>query len=273
MAELPLVEATRRALRPLVIGKRIENARILREKSLVHPDPAVFGQAVAGRIIADIERKGKYLGLVLEDGGVIWFHFMMNGQLHLVGADRCMREHTHLVLELDDGAQLRHRDPRCLSRIWLLDAGEVDSWTGIGDLGSDALGEEFTEEGFATTLARTRRPIKTCLLDQHLVAGIGNIYADEALFEAHIQPQRAGCSLDAEEVGALHAAVRHIMRAESDRLSEDPCPFLEQPGRRRRPAGWKAYGRQGKSCKICGQPLAGMRIGGRSSVYCPHCQK
>lgn len=199
MPELPEVETVKRILAPQLCGRRIAAVQLIRPEVVAHPGAQQFAAALTGRKIMEMGRRGKFLLLGLEDGGRLILHLRMTGQLLVTPPDYPKEKHTHLVLELDDGSELRYIDVRRFGRFWLLAAGEEDVCSGIAGLGMEPFDQALTAGYLQKMLHSCRRALKSCLLDQGVVAGIGNIYADEILFAARIHPARAACTLRQED--------------------------------------------------------------------------
>jgi formamidopyrimidine-DNA glycosylase len=217
-----------------------------------------------------VERHGKFLAWRFDDGAALLLHLGMSGRV-TVGVDPSVPwpPHTHLVVALDDGQEVRLRDPRRFGRIVWLEAGRPLH----GGLGPDALARGFTRKVLEAGIAGRQAPIKSLLLNQTVVAGVGNIYADEALFLARIHPARAGGSLSPVEVGRLHRAVRRVLRAALAHRGTTFLSFADAAGRE---GGYlphlRVYGRSGQRCRRCPETLASVVIGGRTSAFCPRCQ-
>lgn len=192
MPELPEVETYVRELAPQITGHTIVAARVFWSRTIAAPTPDEFTARLAGLRFERFARRGKYMLLGLSDGATLIVHLRMTGKLRVLPSDALPDKHTHVVMDLDDGRSLHYIDPRKFGRIWLVD----DPAQVVGKLGPEPLGEEFTPEMLATRLASRTAGIKALLLDQRIVAGVGNIYADEALFRAKIHPARPGGRLE-----------------------------------------------------------------------------
>ena len=181
--------------------------------------------------------------------------------------------HTRAVLDLSGGMQLRFADVRRFGRLWLIDAGEVDDFTGMDRLGAEPFDPCITGAWLKERLGRSSRAVKTCLLDQTAVCGIGNIYSDEILFAARIHPQRPARSLTAPEWKRLAQTTKELMSFHVEQTRASPEEYLRTRGREYRNTPFlRVYGHAGEACPVCGTKLERAVIGGRSSVFCPKCQ-
>ncbi|MBD0339220.1 MAG: bifunctional DNA-formamidopyrimidine glycosylase/DNA-(apurinic or apyrimidinic site) lyase [Thermoleophilia bacterium] len=264
MPELPEVETIRGALEPLLVGRRIERAEIADERLTRPEPPEAVAQALAGERVEALERRGKYLLFRLGSGRVLLVHLRMTGSFR--SADDL---HRRAVLELDDGTSVTYRDVRRFGTWLLLDAEDVEPYL-AARLGEEPLERRFTLD----RLAGRRAPVKAAILDQRTVAGLGNIYADEALWRARVHPLRPAGSLDDDELRRLRRGIRDALRAgiarQGSTLSDYAAPD-GSPGRMQRE--FRVYGRAGEPCDRCGTPIAKTRVGGRGTWFCPGCQR
>ena len=277
MPELPEVETTRRGIAPHLEGRRIASLQV-REPRLRWPVPDDLPARLAGQRIARIDRRGKYLLMVVDDGQVLW-HLGMSGSLRLTGADAPRKTHDHLVLQLTEpdgrpaALELRFHDPRrfgcCL---WL--EGPADAHPLLRELGPEPLSETFTDEHLFRLSRGRRTPVKSFLMDSHVVVGVGNIYANEALFRVGIHPLRDAGRISATRYAALSQAVRDILGHAVQRGGTTLRDFVNSQGE---PGYFQleldAYGRAGEPCHRCLTTLKEVRLGGRSTVFCPRCQR
>jgi len=267
MPELPEVETVARGLHQALVGRTIRGVVVLWPRTVA--TPAVQEQIV-GRRVQSVSRRGKYVVISLDQGFVL-VHLKMSGRLHLVPAQTPLHRHTRLLLDLDDGRQLRFQDARKFGRLYLVD----DATEVTARLGPEPLADEFTLDEFRRLLARRSGRLKPLLLNQSFLAGVGNIYADEALFAARLHPLRQAGSLSAEEQERLYQALRAVLaQAITGRgTTLDDQGYTDAEGRA---GGYQeqlaVYGRQGKPCPACGTPIERLVIGGRSAHFCPHCQ-
>lgn len=273
MSELPEIEATRRILTPLIVGKEISGTRIARPDRVGNTAPEVIADALQGQKIGSLERTGKYLRICMASGGELVAHFRMMGIMELVPQGTPDAPHTIITLALDDGQELRMRDQRCLSLVWYFGADEDASDSGYGKLGPDALEGDISGEYLKEALGRKERNLKTTLLDQHVVAGIGNSYADQILFEAGISPLRQASSLSDQELDRLARVIPRVLRLAAERNVQNPERMGNEPSVRSRRPDFVEYARNGHVCRKCGNTLIRAKVAGRNTVYCPACQK
>lgn len=256
MPELPEVEAAIDALRRHTAGRVIAKARLLHPSLRRRVTPRVLRSLVGARIDR-VERRGKHQLLHLDDGRVLHVHFRMNGDWEHGRADDELPRFARAVLEFDDDTRLTLVDSRALGT---LDVHPAGATLDLG-LGPDAADPEWTAEQLGAALAKKRGPIKPALLDQRLVAGLGNIYAAEALWRARISPFVRAGELTAANVRALRSAIAKVIeRATGSRYTDADTVSLD------------VYGREGKPCRRCKTPIARAVQAGRSTYYCPHCQ-
>jgi formamidopyrimidine-DNA glycosylase len=262
--ELPEVETVVRDLQGELVGRRLASVEVggLR---LRRPWSADWEPALKGRRVRDVRRYGKWIMLEL-DRGLLIFHLGMTGQLRVAPAQEPRAAHTHLVIGLDRGdRQLRFRDVRRFGSATRFETAE--QFFRDAGLGPDALALE--QDYWRRRLAATNRTLKAVLLDQRVVAGVGNIYADESLFEARLHPARVACRLSLAEADRLRRAVVTVLkRAIPHRGTSFDGAYVG--GRYREKL--RVYGRSGKPCRRCGTPVRCVRLAGRSTHYCPRCQ-
>ncbi|MDZ7391701.1 MAG: bifunctional DNA-formamidopyrimidine glycosylase/DNA-(apurinic or apyrimidinic site) lyase [candidate division KSB1 bacterium] len=275
MPELPEVETIRRSLEATVCGRLIREV-LVREQRLRHPVDCNALASVVGHRIQCLGRRGKYLLIRLDDGRTVLVHLGMSGRLGLYSPRVPLLAHDHVIFSLEQELQLRYYDPRRFGAIIVLDKGRDGEADMLAALGPEPLSSEFTPS-YLMERARGRRvAVKAFLMDSKVVAGVGNIYASEALFVAGIDPRRTAGSLSKEEWRGLHQAVRRVLR---DAIRQGGTTLRD--GGFRDPAGEagyfqtkvKVYGRAGMPCGRCGGVVVKTVVGGRSSYYCPCCQR
>jgi formamidopyrimidine-DNA glycosylase len=276
MPELPEVETIRRDLEGLVKGRRITAVTIAPEFGKPVPvlksiDEATFRAGVVGARIEAVERRGKYLALRLDTGSLIVVHLRMTGVLLHCRPEDPPERFWRLTLHLDDGREIRFSDMRKFGGFWLLDDF---SGASRGGLGPEPLSDAFTPEVLAAALAGRKAPVKAILLDQKYVAGIGNIYADEACYAACIDPRRLGADVTPEEVLKLHGAVRDILRFGVESRGASFRDYKDVAGEEgNMQLLVKVFRRTGKPCYSCGTLIERVKLGGRSTHFCPRCQR
>ncbi len=270
MPELPEVETIARGLRQAV-GRRIVAVDVRWPRTVAMPDPAAFAARLCGQCIADVGRRGKWLVLSLDSGAALLIHLRMSGRLILEADGAATDHHARVLLSLDDGRRLRFSDPRKFGRMALTD----DPAEVLGALGAEPLSEEFTAERLARILAGRRTRLKPFLLEQRHLAGLGNIYTDEALWRARLHPLRRADSLNEEEIERLHGAIREVLsEAVAGRgTTLDDTRYVGADGLPGEFAGQLAvYGQAGQACPRCGSPVVRIVVGGRGTHLCPCCQ-
>ncbi len=274
MPELPEVETIRSRLAPRLAGRRIERVAIV-DPRLTRPEPPeAVAAALEGERIADVRRRGKYLVFAFESGRHLLVHLRMTGGFqHSAEGGDDSDPHRRAVVRLDDGSDVAYRDVRRFGMWLLLEPGELDDYW-RGRLGSEPLEREFTTASLARGLSGRRLAVKAALLDQRAVAGIGNIYADEALWWARIHPLRPAGSLAKDEVAALRKGVRKALEVGIARHGTTLRDYRDPDGRRGRMKGeLRVYGREHEPCRRCGTPIERIRAAGRGTWYCPYCQR
>lgn len=267
MPELPEVESVRRQLEPALAGRTVVDA-------WADPIPSVPREFMGldrlpGRTIARVFRRGKFLIAPLDQRLELIMHLGMTGQL---GFDRLGDPYVRARLRLDDARTLTFRDVRRFGRMAVVDEGDYEAIPTLALLGPEPLSDEFDVHAFAAALARTKAPVKPFLMSQRAVAGVGNIYADEALWLARIHP--ASRRVGPRRAARLHGAVREVLAAAVEREGttfRDYVKFDGEPGRNA--SFLIAYGRAGLPCPRCATPLKKIVLGGRGTTFCPRCQR
>lgn len=274
MPELPEVETVVQGLTDAgLTGLRILKAEVWNPRTIATPGVPAFLRQIQGRRILRVWRRGKFIVLSLEPDLSLLVHLRMTGRLSVIEKASDREPHEHVRFSLDDGRALRFRDPRKFGRIYLLsDSGSV-----LGALGPEPLSVDFTPEVFRGLLAGRQRKLKPLLLDQAFLAGLGNIYVDEALWEAQLHPARQANSLRAEERTRLYHAIRKVLRrgirARGTSLGKASTNFEDVEGRRgRNQTGLQVFRKTGEPCPRCGQTLVRITLAQRSTHLCPACQ-
>ena len=274
MPELPEVETVRAGLEPRLVGRRLERVEILDPRLTRPVEPAGVAAELEGERVAALGRRGKYLIVRFESGRVLLIHLRMTGQLLHANGDSPPAEDAHrrAVVRLDDGSDVIYRDVRRFGTWELLEPDELDPYL-AERVGREPLVRAFTSKRLAEALAGRRAHVKAVLLDQRRLAGVGNIYADEALWRAGIHPLRPAAELDADEVAALHRGIRAALRAGIARQGATLSNYRTSDGSRgTMQEEFKVYGRACQPCERCGTPVEKIRAAGRGTWYCPLCQ-
>lgn len=273
MPELPEVETVRRTLIHLVAGRRIESVTVKLPRIIQRPvEPEQFADALAGRTIQTVERRGKFLRILL-DGLVLVSHLRMEGRYGVFPSDDEPELHTHVLFHLDDGTDLRYKDVRQFGTMHLFLPGEDLRLPPLAKLGLEPLEEGFTLEALRERLERRSTRIKPLLLNQEHIVGLGNIYVDEALYHAGIHPERSPESLGAKEWEKLHASIRATLARAVEAGGSSIKSYVNGQGE----MGMfqhqlLVYGRGGEACRSCGAAIRKFVVGGRGTHICDSCQ-
>jgi formamidopyrimidine-DNA glycosylase len=272
--ELPEVETIAADLRPHLVGRTIVRCDLRFPTIVRHPEPELFVDLIAGLRIESLTRRGKYIHIGLEHERDLVVHLGMSGQLRLVDAATEIPSHTHAIFELDDGRQLRYRDPRRFGRLLLGTHTALLEARALPKLGPEPIDPAFSTEDLYRLLRRRRAALKAVLLDQGAVAGVGNIYADESLHRARLRPDRSAGGLSRKSVQRLHTSLRESLDTAIKNRGSSVDTYRDAWG----DIGAQqevllVYGRAGEPCFTCGRPLSSKRIAGRTTVFCRHCQR
>ncbi|AFY39026.1 DNA-(apurinic or apyrimidinic site) lyase [[Leptolyngbya] sp. PCC 7376] len=276
MPELPEVETVRRGLEQITIGKTITGAEIFLSKTLASPeDPDYFLGSIHGLKIQAWQRYGKYLLGELSDGSHLGIHLRMTGKFLWTSPDEELHKHTRLRFFIEGDRELRFVDMRTFGQIWWVPANvEVRTViTGLTRLGVEPLSDDFTVDYLRDKCKNRQRPMKTFLLDQAIIAGLGNIYADESLFKSGILPTRSAKSLKPKELKKLHAAIIDILEISIAQGGTTFSDFVSTTGTNGNYGGMAlTYGRTGEPCRVCGNLIERIKMAGRSTHFCSVCQ-
>ncbi len=270
MPELPEVETVVRMLRPFLINHTFTGAHTTWPRHIDRPAPSELNRRINGRSVQNVTRRGKYIVIHLSGNETLIIHLRMSGHLSVSKPEHPVDKHTHTIFTLDNGKELRFRDTRKFGRVWLVQNPDDV----LGKLGPEPLEADFTIETLRTQFQGRKRILKSLLLDQSVIAGIGNIYADEALFYAGLHPTRRSNSLTDAEIVDLYKGIRQalLLGVSNEGASIDSY---------RKPDGEKGdmqnvvnvYGRTGQPCFHCNTPIQRIVVGQRSTHFCPNCQK
>jgi formamidopyrimidine-DNA glycosylase len=271
--ELPEVETVRARLAPVLEGRRLDRVEIADPRLTRPHDPAAIARELEGERVLAVERRGKYLIVRFESGRALLIHLRMTGSLRHAPAGTLQDDpYQRAVVRLDDGSDVAYRDVRRFGTWLLLESFEVAAYLDAR-VGLEPLSSSFRARDLAARLDGRRAPVKAAILDQRTVAGIGNIYADEALWRARIHPLRPAGELDADEVRALHKGVRKALELGIARQGSTLREYrLPDGSSGRMQAEFRVYGRAGEPCPRCGTPVEKIRVAGRGTWYCPRCQ-
>jgi formamidopyrimidine-DNA glycosylase len=297
MPELPEVEHVVRALRPAVVGRRIVASEIKLSKLVAPTSTSLFNRKLKGATITGVSRRGKYILIELDGKGalphgqasdrksqkparqqglVLAVHLRMTGKFVTLSADEDLPKHAHAIFYLDNDRRLVFCDQRQFGVMKLLARTRLIKAKGIRELAPEPFGEDFSLAYLKETLARSRRTLKTLLLDQTRVLGLGNIYAAEALFRAGVNPFKPAATLSSRRVGRLHQAILDVL---SDAISESSTSRVKLEQANGFSYGeaferfWQVYEREGEPCVKCGARIRRIAHGGRSTYWCPKCQR
>ncbi len=269
MPELPEVETVRRSLEPHLAGRVVADA-VVRERRLRYPIASGFEERLRQRQIESLGRLGKYLLFGLDDGRTLLVHLGMSGSLHLRRHNAAPQRHDHVIIDVGNGQTLVFNDPR---RFGLMKIGALGEFKELSRMGPDPLALDWSIDDWRQKLRRRRVPIKSLLMDQTFVAGIGNIYANEMLFVAGIRPRRLATRIRRREIARLGPAVATVLRRAIDLGGSSISDFRDGRGK----LGYfqihhVVYDRAGEPCRRCPSAIKKIELSGRSTFYCPTCQ-
>jgi formamidopyrimidine-DNA glycosylase len=271
--ELPEVETVRRRLAPALEGHSFEHVEITDPRLTRPHDPFEVARELEGERVAKVDRRGKYLIVRFESGRALVIHLRMTGSLRHAAAGKLQDDpHRRAVVNLDDGSDVAYRDVRRFGTWLLLEPSDVDTYIDT-KVGREPLADSYKAKHLAEKLANRRAPIKAAILDQRTVAGVGNIYADEALWRAKVHPLTPANVLTPDEVRAVYKGIRAALQAGVRRQGSTLRDYQLPDGSSGTAQDkFKVYGRAGLPCERCGTPIDKIRVAGRGTWYCPHCQ-
>jgi formamidopyrimidine-DNA glycosylase len=279
MPELPEVETVRRGLNQLTLKQKIVGGDVLLPRTVAYPHSLEeFLEGIQGHYLTAWQRRGKYLLAQLDAAAdsFLGVHLRMTGQLLWMHQDEPLHKHTRVRIFFENNRELRFVDQRTFGQMWWVPPNKpVETViTGLAKLAVDPFAAEFTIDYLAEKLKNRRRPIKTALLDQSVVAGLGNIYADEALFMSQIRPETQCTELTRSHIQKLHPAIIQVLSNSIEAGGTTFSNFLNVQGVNGNYGGVAlVYNRTGEACRICASPIQRIRLGGRSSHFCLECQK
>ncbi|RXI98517.1 DNA-formamidopyrimidine glycosylase [Anaerobacillus alkaliphilus] len=274
MPELPEVETVKRTLQQLVVGKTIQEITVHWGKIIKRPDDvAEFCHLLIGQTIRGVERRAKFLKIIL-DNYVIVSHLRMEGRYGLHEKEEEIDKHTHVIFSFTDGTQLRYRDVRKFGTMHLFLKGEEDISLPLTQLGIEPFDEKFKPSTLKEVFKDSNRKVKVTLLDQTKLVGLGNIYVDEALYRSGIYPERVGKDLTEKEVKRLHKEIKATLQEAIDLGGSSVKSYVNGQGEMGMfQQQLFVYGRKGEPCKACGTAIEKIVVGGRGTHFCPKCQK
>ncbi|HEU4528462.1 MAG TPA: bifunctional DNA-formamidopyrimidine glycosylase/DNA-(apurinic or apyrimidinic site) lyase [Actinomycetota bacterium] len=278
--ELPEVEVMRRDLEKDVVGRKVAKAEVRASKNAMrvirrHAKRKEFTDRLTGRKLAKVERRGKYVLLHLDNGDVLVVHFGMSGQFVRGNKRQALPPHTHVVIDFQQGGDLRFVDPRTFGEMFVATPDELGKVKELQHIAIDPLDHVFTWQAFGAALAERASKMKVLLMDQKFMSGLGNIYSDEVLFAAGLRHDRMSNTLSSQEVRRLYRALQEVLqdaiRFRGTTLEDEAyVDLFGKPGEFQNEL--KVYGRAGQPCRRCRTPIEAVKISGRSAYYCPQCQ-
>jgi len=276
MPELPEVETVVKGLRPIVEDKKITDVEIRVEDLIGYPEDNIdkFKEELIGSSICAVDRRGKYIIFELDIDKNMIIHLRMTGKLLVSEVEKYRDKHTHVIFSLDDGQEIRFNNVRKFGRIYLIDPDHPEQAGGFAELGPEPLSEDLSLEKFKQLFENRRGIIKSLLMNQKFIAGIGNIYADEILFLSGIRPDRTADTLTDMEKEKIYFNMRDILTKGilyGGTTFSDYVNAFGQEGSFQ--VELRVYQKEGEECFKCGAPIERTKIGGRSTYYCPKCQK
>ncbi|ADE12589.1 bifunctional DNA-formamidopyrimidine glycosylase/DNA-(apurinic or apyrimidinic site) lyase [Sideroxydans lithotrophicus] len=271
MPELPEVETTLRGIAPHLKQRRIVDV-VIRNPDLRWPIPGNLPELLRGHIVQDLQRRAKYL-LISFGHGTLILHLGMSGSLRIQPLDTSAEKHDHFDLVMDNGQLLRLRDPRRFGAV-LWHQGDVAQHPLLASLGPEPLLAGFDADTLYAATRKRKAAIKLVIMDNHVVVGVGNIYANEALFRAGIRPQLAAGKISKERCARLTVTIKEVLRAAIRKGGSSLRDYVDSNGKQGYfQQHYFAYGRTGEPCRVCATPIRQIRQGQRSTFYCPRCQK
>jgi formamidopyrimidine-DNA glycosylase len=278
--ELPEVEVMRRDLERDVVGKKIKDVDVKASKNAMrvirrHKTRKEFATRLTGHKIQKTERRGKYILFYLDDGDVLVAHFGMSGQFQRANGRVALAPHTHVVISFQQGGDLRYVDPRTFGELFVSAGDDIGKIKELQHIAIDPLDQVFTWPTFQYLLAQRGAKMKTLLMDQKFISGLGNIYSDEVLFAAGLRYDRLSDTLSSQEVRRLYRAIQEILqdaiKARGTTLDDEAyLDLFGNPGEYQHEL--KVYGREGMPCRRCRTPIQTVKISQRNSYFCPQCQ-
>lgn len=276
MPELPEVETVVKGLRPLIKNKLVTAVEIREENMIAYPEADIeaFKNSLVGSKIIDVNRRGKYIIIELNINKNLVIHLRMTGKLLVKEVKEFRDKHTHVIFSLNDGQEIRFNNIRKFGRVYLIDKNHPEQAGGLADLGPEPLSDQLTEADFKKLFIKRRALMKSLLLNQHFIAGIGNIYADEILFRSGVRPDRTADTLAETEKEAIYHNMREILKKGiiygGTSFSDYVNAFGEKGSFQEE---LQVHQREGENCYVCNTKIEKIKISGRSTYFCPQCQK
>jgi formamidopyrimidine-DNA glycosylase len=278
--ELPEVEVMRRDLEKDVVGRKVARAEVRASRNAMriirrHAKRKEFTDRLAGRKFAKVERRGKYVFLHMDNGDVLVVHFGMSGQFLRGNKRQALPPHTHVVIDFQQGGDLRYVDPRTFGEMFVVTPDELGTVKELQHIAIDPLDHVFTWQAFGAALAQRASKMKPLLMDQKFISGLGNIYSDEVLFAAGLRHERLSDTLSSQEVRRLYRALQEVLqeaiRYRGTTLDDEAyVDLFGKPGEFQ--TELKVYGRAGQPCRRCRAPIEAVKVSGRNAYFCPQCQ-
>ena len=273
MPELPEIETYMRQFNKSVKGRKVVDVKLLWDGAVRHPKPRTFVRRLKGQTLGEAERRGKFLIIPLESGDTLVIHFGMTGVLHYLPPEEERSPHTRAIFRLDDGKELRYVDIRKRGGLYLVKGRDFSKIPELQNIGVEPLSDDFSLGALRGMLEGRRQQLKPFLMRQDVIAGIGNIYSNEILWEAKLHPLRNTADLTDAEVRRLHRAIRKVLREGVELQGCSIEEFLDLYGRPGRyEERLRVYQREGQPCPRCGAKIVRIVVGGRGTYYCPKCQ-
>ncbi|MFH5810390.1 DNA-formamidopyrimidine glycosylase [Companilactobacillus sp. FL22-1] len=272
MPEMPEVETVRRGLNSQVKGRKITHVEI-RYQNLITGDVKQFSEFVTGATITDVGRRAKFLLIHLDNGYTIISHLRMEGRYRISADPSAIDKHSHAIFSLDNGEKMIYNDVRKFGRMQLWPTAELSTNKSIMKLGPEPLSPDFTFEKLKPRIMRHRKDIKTVLLDQSGLSGLGNIYVDEVLWQVKIHPQTPANHLNDEDIKAIIVASNQEMESAIANGGSTVRSYIDATGHKgNMQNSLKVYGKEGTPCPRCKTEIEKIKVGGRGTHFCPKCQ-
>ncbi len=274
MPELPEVETVRRSLLAKLPGRRVTDVQVRDARLRVPVAEERLNELIAGRRVTDLSRRAKYLMIRFDGGSYLIIHLGMSGQLLLIPAGRSFDKHDHVIFSLDDGMELRFRDPRRFGMVVALGESELNEFAPLRHLGPEPLAADCKADYLFARSRGLKQPVKNFVMDQRVIVGVGNIYASESLFLAGIHPLKPAGSISRARWQRLNDAIKRVLRDAIRQGGTTLSDFRDSEGN----AGYfqlglRVYGRKGEPCRACRTAIRAQVVAGRSTFFCPRCQR